>query len=333
MTLVLLLMLQGRTSGGHGLLEATPRIYQVTPDIPDRRRATKQKQVRPKPADSLKESQLAARSGPSPPRRTSPTAESKQQASMRQRDETCRQVAVSIAARAKRNSMFEQPDSCWRRLRNSVPQVCCLRARRSRQAQPGLSDAAGAGCARCAASGRRCAYREDGRRPAPAARPKGAGMTRRCRSGWLASVLVLAGLLSPGVGFGAAPTFERIEVDDTFVDEQLSEACGVTATVTLQGQITLRTFADEGTGLVTLNTLNLAATITADGRTFRLRDVGGDLVRIEPDGTALLYITGQVPFAFAGVLIIDPQTEEVILEPRDRSEEQVAKACRFLTGG
>ena len=30
-----------RTAGGHGLLEAVPRIYQVTPDIPDRRRATK----------------------------------------------------------------------------------------------------------------------------------------------------------------------------------------------------------------------------------------------------------------------------------------------------
>src|SRR5215207_6771699 len=47
MALVLLLMLQGRTSGGHGLLEAVPRIYQVTPDIPDRRRATQQKEVRP----------------------------------------------------------------------------------------------------------------------------------------------------------------------------------------------------------------------------------------------------------------------------------------------
>src|SRR4051794_14165398 len=39
----------------------------------------------PSPADSLNESQLAARSGPSPRRRTTPTAESKQQASMRQR--------------------------------------------------------------------------------------------------------------------------------------------------------------------------------------------------------------------------------------------------------
>src|SRR3954447_14417426 len=51
-----------------------PRIYQVTPDIPDRRRATQQKEVRPSPADSLKESQLAARSGTSPSRRTSPTS-------------------------------------------------------------------------------------------------------------------------------------------------------------------------------------------------------------------------------------------------------------------
>src|SRR5215213_892821 len=66
-------MLQGRTSGGHGLLEAVPRIHQVTPDIPDRRRATKHKKVRPSTADSLNQSQLAARSRPSPPRRTSPT--------------------------------------------------------------------------------------------------------------------------------------------------------------------------------------------------------------------------------------------------------------------
>src|SRR3954453_4433875 len=45
--LLLLLISQGRTPGGHGLLEAGPRIYQVTPDIPGRRRATQQEQVRP----------------------------------------------------------------------------------------------------------------------------------------------------------------------------------------------------------------------------------------------------------------------------------------------
>ena len=48
------------------MLKALPRIYQVTPDIPDRRRATQHKEVRPGPADSFKDSQPAARSGPSP---------------------------------------------------------------------------------------------------------------------------------------------------------------------------------------------------------------------------------------------------------------------------
>src|SRR6476646_10676784 len=32
---------------GQGLLRALPRSYQVTPNIPDRRRATQQKEVRP----------------------------------------------------------------------------------------------------------------------------------------------------------------------------------------------------------------------------------------------------------------------------------------------
>jgi hypothetical protein len=56
-------------------------------------------------------------------------------------------------------------------------------------------------------------------------------------------------------------------------------------------------------------------------------------VRIEPDGTLVLLITGQVPFFFAGALIVDLETGDVILEPQDRSEEQIARACEFLTGG
>ena len=40
----------------------------------------------------------------------------------------------------------------------------------------------------------------------------------------------------------------------------------------------------------------------------RFRDVGADVVRIEPDGTATLMIIGQVPFDFTGVLKIDLET-------------------------
>ena len=109
-------------------------------------------------------------------------------------------------------------------------------------------------------------------------------MTRGSRTAWLAGVVVVAGLLGPGVGLGAAPTFERIAVDDTFQDEFLTEECGVPVTTTVQGHVTLRVFEREGKGLVALNTLNLGITATAGERTFRLRDVGGDLARIEPDG-------------------------------------------------
>lgn len=158
-------------------------------------------------------------------------------------------------------------------------------------------------------------------------------MTRRCLTGWVVSVLVLAGVLGPGVAFSAKPTFERIEIDETFDDEFLTEACGVEVTSQLEGHITVRTFSGEGTGVVELGTINVGVTATADDRIFRFRDVGADLVRIEPDGTAVLSITGQVPFFFAGVLKIDLETGETIFEPRNRSEQQLAKACAVLTGG
>ena len=76
----------------------------------------------------------------------------------------------------------------------------------------------------------------------------------------------------------------------------------------------------------------LIVTATAGGRTFRFRDVGADVARVQPDGSVVLLISGQVPFFFAGALKIDPETEEVLLEPKDRSEAQVAKACRALAG-
>ena len=157
-------------------------------------------------------------------------------------------------------------------------------------------------------------------------------MTKRRLIGSLICALLVAGLAGPGVAAGAAPDIERIEVDDAFDDEFLSEACGVAVTTTVSGHIIARTFSGEGTGVAELRTISLTFAATAGDRTVRFRDVGADMVRIEPDGTAVLSIIGQVPFDFAGVLKIDLETGDVILEPRDRSEEQLAKACAFLAG-
>jgi hypothetical protein len=158
-------------------------------------------------------------------------------------------------------------------------------------------------------------------------------MSGRRASGWLVSVIALVGLVWAGVATGAAPTMERINVDETFVDDDLTEACGVPVTTTALGHVIVRTFSGEGTGIAQVNNISVGLTATTGDRTFRFRDVGADVVQIKPDGTLVLLITGQVPFAFAGVLKINPETEEVILEPRDRSEEQLAKACKALTGG
>jgi hypothetical protein len=158
-------------------------------------------------------------------------------------------------------------------------------------------------------------------------------MTRRCLTGWAASVLALVGVLSPGVAAGAPPTFETIIVDETFADEFLTEQCGVAVTTHIQGKIVIRAFSGEGTGVAEVRSISVGVTATADGRVFRFRDVGADVVRLEPDGTAVLSIAGHVPFAFAGVLKIDLETGEAILEPRDRSEEELARACAALTGG
>ena len=149
----------------------------------------------------------------------------------------------------------------------------------------------------------------------------------------VAGLLAAVGTVSTGGAAAAPPAIERITINETFTDDFLTEACGVPVTTTVRGRVTLRTFSGEGTGPATLNTLNLAFTATAGDRVVRVRDVGGDLVRIRPDGTAVLYIFGQVPFEFAGILKIDLETGEAILEPRDRSEWQLARACRALTGG
>jgi hypothetical protein len=146
----------------------------------------------------------------------------------------------------------------------------------------------------------------------------------------LAGALVLGALLAP-TALGGKPTFERIDIDEAFDDGFLTAECGVPVVTSALGHVTLRTFAGGGTGAVEVNTLNIALTARSGDNTYRFRDVGADLVRVEPDGTAILMIIGQTPFGFAGVLKIDLETGEAILEPQHSLEGNVEKACAALT--
>lgn len=153
-------------------------------------------------------------------------------------------------------------------------------------------------------------------------------MTRRSLA-LLLGVLLAAAVVATGAAAGK-PTMERVDIDETFADDFLSEECGVEVTTRALGQLTIREWTD-GTGVQRVATLNVELTATAGDNTYRFRDVGADLLRIEPDGTAILMIIGQVPFDFNGVLKIDVETGEAILEPHALTADRVERACAVLT--
>jgi hypothetical protein len=143
---------------------------------------------------------------------------------------------------------------------------------------------------------------------------------------------VLGALLVVVLGATAAaaqaPVKEVIQVNETVADDFLTEACGVPVTTTATGRVTIFTFPD-GKVLQNLTTLNISLVATAGDNQARFRDVGIDQVRVQPDGTVILSIIGQVPFGFTGVLKINLETEEVILEPHH--EVDTTRVCERLT--
>jgi hypothetical protein len=153
---------------------------------------------------------------------------------------------------------------------------------------------------------------------------------RRSRTVGLLAVLgaLLVVVLGATGAAAQAPVKEVIQVDETFADEFLTEACGVPVTATVTGRVTIFTFPD-GTVLEELTTLNVSVVATAGDNQARFRDVGAEQVRVQPDGTVIVSIIGQVPFGFTGVLKINPETGETILEPHH--EVDTTRVCERLT--
>jgi hypothetical protein len=124
------------------------------------------------------------------------------------------------------------------------------------------------------------------------------------------------------------PEMETLTFSDTFEDEFLTEACGVDVTTSVDARFTFFTFPDQPIGPQDVTSVHVNLVATAGNNAARFNDVGIDLVRVEPDGTVVLMVVGQVPFTFAGVLMIDLTTGEVILEPHATDTTRV---CQLLT--
>ena len=153
-------------------------------------------------------------------------------------------------------------------------------------------------------------------------------MRRQRTTGVLAVLGALLVVVLGATGAAAqAPVKEVIQVNETFADEFLTEECGVPVTTTATGRVTVFTF--NGTVLQEMTTLNISLVATAGDNQARFRDVGIDQVRVQPDGTVILSIIGQVPFEFTGVLKLNLETGEAILEPHH--EVDTTRVCERLT--
>ena len=144
-----------------------------------------------------------------------------------------------------------------------------------------------------------------------------------------AAAIAFMAVAAAGPAVAVPPVIERVQFEDSLHDEFLTEECGVDVTTAVSGRVTTITSSGEEPRLVEVRTINIGLTATAGDNTFRFRDVGADMLRIEPDGTLVLSIIGQVPFEFTGVLKIDLNTGEAILEPHHVLD--TARACAALT--
>ncbi len=143
------------------------------------------------------------------------------------------------------------------------------------------------------------------------------------------AVLCAVAALVPASAAGAPPTFVREDIDETFVDEGPSEACGVEATVHLTGHSTSR--VREGNGVREIFTVNLTGIITSEFGSFKVKDVGSDATRVTRTGQVIVSIRGQAPFFFKGVMKFDGTTEEPLNNPNFAAGEgQIERACAAL---
>lgn len=155
---------------------------------------------------------------------------------------------------------------------------------------------------------------------------------RQQRTSGVLAVLgaLLAVMLGPAAAAAQAPEREVIPVNGFYVDVLLSRACGVQVTHTITGTVTILTYPDRPVGPQELQRFDLEHVIAAGDNQVWAREVGIRLIRVEPDGTVVLSIVGQVPYQFTGVLKVNYYTGQAILEPHHVVD--IAEVCAQLTG-
>jgi hypothetical protein len=154
---------------------------------------------------------------------------------------------------------------------------------------------------------------------------------RRHRTSVLLAILgaLLALALGSAPAAAAAPERRTVTFSVTLHDDLLTEACGVDVTTTISGFTTYFVFPDRPVGLQDIDSIHISYLAVAGDNQVLFKNVGIDLIRVEPDGTVISMATGQAGVFFTGVEKINLTTGEVILEPQ--RTDDTTRVCRLLT--
>ena len=106
---------------------------------------------------------------------------------------------------------------------------------------------------------------------------------------------LLGSVLIGGPVNAGAPTTERIPIDETFVDDFLTEACGAEVTAHVTGHVTFRVFTNAaGDPVRELNNYAVHNAWSSANGSLRANDVGVDRITYLPDGSLLQVVIGNV---------------------------------------
>ena len=146
----------------------------------------------------------------------------------------------------------------------------------------------------------------------------------------LALVATFSGLAVPSAS-AAGPTVTQITINEQFTGQFLADACGYLGPVTIlvQGHATVLEFADPGRAPVFVNPVHFLVTYLVNGTGVTVREIGGNVARLTPDG--LVQVSGGQSLQFTGVIKVNTDTGEVLLEPHHSLDAQVTEVCALYT--
>ncbi|HSK27156.1 MAG TPA: hypothetical protein VK894_09630 [Jiangellales bacterium] len=174
-----------------------------------------------------------------------------------------------------------------------------------------------------------------------------APVARRARS--LASLagataVLTAGALLAGPAQAAGPARETVELERTFVNGGLSEACGFDVVQALAGSFRIATFVDrDGEAVREISMVKFRSTLSANGVTVDSRSSGPTVSLFSPDGTVTSYQNGVTmrnapgfgtlgPNAGRFGLVILPDGTEVELVSSGMTRSPSDGLCEVLAG-